>query len=1098
PIQRNKSSSDSLNIVQSSSESPDIDQISDAPQALPISDKSVVDASISANTLQRQFESPQSIELKQSQTEPIDVSDIDYASGSPQALSISEESTTGSPSSSDALQRQLNSTQSIGLDQPQTGLVNTSNDQEVILQPFAEETSSTKTVSESSQTFGISDSLQRQTDILASSSSDMSTFGQLDPQQLSTESSESLSQLNLAHPPTLATTVQPSSDIPPNISNSEQELSEQQAKLSATIQRQQSPVFGVSNTLSPLTLNQETSQPEIQKVSDTALNKDIHSEKQQTLSEPVLVSNQHSSATETSDYRQSAYTNKLSPGSRGSAERQSMSQSRTPPNSDGSSINTSTTSIQRNVVESPQSKLGQSPTAKPIDVPNRLPESDSIQRVHNTSDIDSIQSESDQQKTAQSVEVQANQSELENIQRVHDTNRISSIEASNASTVAQSQFDRSTLPDDNKAEIELPQLSLSTTGELQRTVTGDSLAYENAPENQANRLLNQEQPQIETTQTTSSQFEVSSGTDVTLQRLSDSTPTAIASKDQLAETSPENLSNPSNRVQRSSDIRSHNINSSAELSGSLTNSLSASQLNTSQTQPVAYGLQSSDSDTGVISDSKKATLHLPNVTSDQINLKTQLSESSSEHIASKSDVGLHNIDSSNKVSDPLINPSNTFQQKQNFSGELLKQDQVIKSQVLSEPAVQRNSSNISKDDLPSHIEPYALSVDDSIISNTLQRQLDSFPSIESQLSNTEHYQTQLPEQQALTTETVDNTQLPTRQAVSGQLPSESTISLQRSSDQVSQSQSLISLGKTTSRAMRDFSSSRQLPRVLKPLGVLKPLPPLQTKQSAIANQTEQSVQAKPHTSTPTQSNPISQSIYDFQAQSNTVQRQDIPNEWSSLESLVTALSDNQQHESKSEKSTDNHTISGIDSLTSKPNGIQRQPSDTDNAANSQQQSNPDKTPRQLSDSKNDTNIQRQSDPDSIPDEWSNLEDLVTHLQSSSDHGAAKAANSKQSTNSTSKSTSQSKQSSQTVKVATPATVTVQRQTAGPASATKPTIIQACNDAAADSPADSSNDKEQDADHDYSQYLELLVQEVYSLLRQRLSLEQERRGPKYPR
>ncbi|MEM9949218.1 MAG: hypothetical protein AAF810_24555, partial [Cyanobacteria bacterium P01_D01_bin.36] len=33
---------------------------------------------------------------------------------------------------------------------------------------------------------------------------------------------------------------------------------------------------------------------------------------------------------------------------------------------------------------------------------------------------------------------------------------------------------------------------------------------------------------------------------------------------------------------------------------------------------------------------------------------------------------------------------------------------------------------------------------------------------------------------------------------------------------------------------------------------------------------------------------------------------------------------------------------------------------------------------------------------------------------------------------------------------------------------------------------------------YSQHLELLAQEVYTLLRQRLSLEKERQGPKYPR
>nr|MBX2865060.1 hypothetical protein [Leptolyngbyaceae cyanobacterium MAG.088] len=122
---------------------------------------------------------------------------------------------------------------------------------------------------------------------------------------------------------------------------------------------------------------------------------------------------------------------------------------------------------------------------------------------------------------------------------------------------------------------------------------------------------------------------------------------------------------------------------------------------------------------------------------------------------------------------------------------------------------------------------------------------------------------------------------------------------------------------------------------------------------------------------------------------------------------------------------------------------------------------------------------------------------------SSDQGSSKTTESKQSASpkstskstskSPSQSTSQSNPSPQTVKIAQPATVTVQRQIADP----KPTIIQACNDESA-APKNSSNEQEQETNHDYSQYLELLVQEVYSLLRQRLSLEQERRGPRYPR
>ena len=61
--------------------------------------------------------------------------------------------------------------------------------------------------------------------------------------------------------------------------------------------------------------------------------------------------------------------------------------------------------------------------------------------------------------------------------------------------------------------------------------------------------------------------------------------------------------------------------------------------------------------------------------------------------------------------------------------------------------------------------------------------------------------------------------------------------------------------------------------------------------------------------------------------------------------------------------------------------------------------------------------------------------------------------------------------------------------------TKPTIIQACKDPSADA---NNTDQQTDDSPDYSEYLELLAQEVYGLLRQRLSLEQERRGPKYPR
>ena len=143
-----------------------------------------------------------------------------------------------------------------------------------------------------------------------------------------------------------------------------------------------------------------------------------------------------------------------------------------------------------------------------------------------------------------------------------------------------------------------------------------------------------------------------------------------------------------------------------------------------------------------------------------------------------------------------------------------------------------------------------------------------------------------------------------------------------------------------------------------------------------------------------------------------------------------------------------------------------------------------------------SSIQRRSDADNIPNEWSNLEDLVTHLQSTPPNQvSAKAAPTQQQPN-TNKPTAAPQSAPQTVKLLKPATVTVQRQ-AGPPSTTKPTVIQACKDTSPDA-GSANTDEQTDDNRNYSQYLELLAQEVYGLLRQRLSLEQERRGPKYPR
>ncbi len=260
-----------------------------------------------------------------------------------------------------------------------------------------------------------------------------------------------------------------------------------------------------------------------------------------------------------------------------------------------------------------------------------------------------------------------------------------------------------------------------------------------------------------------------------------------------------------------------------------------------------------------------------------------------------------------------------------------------------------------------------------------------------------------------------------------------------------------------------LSISKPLPRVLRSLSVLKPLPSLQGKGLKLGEQVASE-------STPSQP---------------TIQRQEsdhIPKAWSNLESLVAGLTgSNSQSVSTSEKSTsiDSDTVTPP-SDTSSVN-IQRQPSDVNNDS------------ARLSNSSSSTT-------------QSNLEDLTTHLpnnsfehDSTTSQPAPESNHSQQSTQRSpvSKAPPTPQQASHTVKVAKPATVTVQRQVASSVSTTKPTIIQACKDT---SPSTDSAeaDEQTDDNHNYSQYLELLAQEVYSLLRQRLSLEQERRGSKYPR
>lgn len=298
-----------------------------------------------------------------------------------------------------------------------------------------------------------------------------------------------------------------------------------------------------------------------------------------------------------------------------------------------------------------------------------------------------------------------------------------------------------------------------------------------------------------------------------------------------------------------------------------------------------------------------------------------------------------------------------------------------------------------------------------------------------------------------------------------------TAKSQRSTSEPHQSQSTSSTPDTIQRAAnRHFRthktlghSSRKPLSALQPLGILKPLPSLKSDQS------------------------ISPSLVSPQSQSSTIQRQIISNTWSNLESLVDGLASNSQQNVSTSPDT---TQKPITEETANSNLSANVDSSNDNSATTQRQS-----------SEIDSSIQRQAD--SIPSEWSNLEDLVTHLQSNTSNPAAKTAFSDKPSNSQStvKSAPQPQQTTQPVKLDKPANVTVQRQIANPPSATKPTIIQACQDTS--SKANSTNTDEQtdeqtEDSQSYSQYVELLAQEVYSLLRQRLSLEQERRGPKYPR
>ncbi|MEO0455330.1 MAG: hypothetical protein AAF152_01940 [Cyanobacteria bacterium P01_A01_bin.114] len=323
--------------------------------------------------------------------------------------------------------------------------------------------------------------------------------------------------------------------------------------------------------------------------------------------------------------------------------------------------------------------------------------------------------------------------------------------------------------------------------------------------------------------------------------------------------------------------------------------------------------------------------------------------------------------------------------------------------------------------------------------------------------------------------------------------------------------------------------SLQLPTVLQPLGVLRPLPSLELSpkhsSSSVSEDTEiQRSQSTPqpvsedaeiqrsqlpspsNPDTPKPASPPSQSLSPDPAQPPTAQSQTAQSQTAQPQAV-------QPHQPV-QRQTDDRTIpdqwSNLESLVADLSHHPHQP------------------------------VQRQTESGTIPNEWSNLESLVadlTHAKQGNANlqpqpaatdttsGAGKDAD-KVTTNNTVNPTIQRQNTDDDISThpltpsplhpftpspphpltpspAQPTTptalpiATIQRRGASPAPASKPVLIQAYRDAPTVT-LTSESDTEQDDIQHYSQYLELLAQEVYSLLRQRLSLEQERRGPKYPR
>ncbi|MEM6253177.1 MAG: hypothetical protein AAF821_09665 [Cyanobacteria bacterium P01_D01_bin.156] len=251
-------------------------------------------------------------------------------------------------------------------------------------------------------------------------------------------------------------------------------------------------------------------------------------------------------------------------------------------------------------------------------------------------------------------------------------------------------------------------------------------------------------------------------------------------------------------------------------------------------------------------------------------------------------------------------------------------------------------------------------------------------------------------------------------------------------------------------------SSLRLPKVLRPLGVLKPLPSLQKATSEPAQSTvAERAQPIVHSS----------DLPPSKIQAKTAQPQENNDDIHPLKS--------------------NNAIADIQ------------------IENSLIQKKPEDPTQKIGQDNSRTPSSETSHTATIPSEWSNLADLVNHLHHNPSNTTSQPSNqslpqSSSSKQNSSPSSSQqvtqpssTRSSSSAFKPTKAPTVTVQRQTV---SSNKPTIIQASQD----STTTQVGNAPQEDEPNYSQYLELLAQEVYGLLRQRLSLEQERRGPKYPR